>query len=148
MVGKIEAPAKVGVSRYKRRFSAELTGQAQSRLPNQIWRADLVVGASGCGSWAGTWMTEFGCAAPDEAEVDVDNSCATRLHRRRLDAVERAGAAVFPSPAVERCQGIAFPIEAIAGLSRSAAGWTNRRQWRTQGSIRWPALRHACTGGG
>jgi hypothetical protein len=45
--------------------------------------ADLVVDASGRGSWSPAWLESFGYARPEEWKIEIEIGYTTRVYRRR-----------------------------------------------------------------
>lgn len=74
--------------------------------------ADLVVDASGRGSRAPRWLSEFGYPAPTSTQIRIDVSYVSRLYRRRPDDLPGTSVVyVVPQPPHEMRGGAILPVE-------------------------------------
>lgn len=102
---------------------AERTGDSARNRTSGTVDADLVVDTTGRGSILPRWLSELGYPAPPVTTVQIDVGYATRLYRRRDEAIDGAQAVLIsPQPPDRNGLGLVFPLENgrwIVGLG----GW-------------------------
>lgn len=91
-LGLVASPDNIRVTGV--RLISRQVGSAEETID-----ADLVVDASGRGSRAPTWLRALGYSSPEETEVRVNVTYASRLYRRKADDLGgQVGALIAVSP--------------------------------------------------